>query len=74
MVPNIAAYMERDRATGLFVAIVPGIPGAHTQAETIEELRANLREVLALCLSEMDPEEKENLPEFVGVEHVEVAS
>ncbi len=47
-----AGYIERDPETGLYVAIVPGIPGAHTQAETLDELRKNLQEVLELCLAE----------------------
>ena len=33
------AYIEKDPETGLYVAIVPGIPGVHTQAETLDELR-----------------------------------
>jgi predicted RNase H-like HicB family nuclease len=66
-------YIERDPETGLYVAIVPGIPGAHTQAETLDELRKNLKEVLELCLEEMSPEDKKQLPEFVGIQQVEVA-
>jgi len=50
--------------TGLYVALVPGIPGAHTQAETLDELQKNLKEVVELCLEEMDPESKKQLPEF----------
>ena len=34
----------------LYVAIVPGIPGAQTQAETLDELQENLIEVLELCM------------------------
>ena len=68
-----AAYIERDLETGLYVAIIPGIPGAHTQSATLDELQSNLREVLELCLEEMDPEERKHLPEFVGVQQVEVA-
>ncbi|MEW6327820.1 MAG: type II toxin-antitoxin system HicB family antitoxin [Thermodesulfobacteriota bacterium] len=66
-------YIERDPETGLYVAIVPGIPGAHTQAETLDELQKNLKEVLELCLEEMSPEDKKQLPEFVGIQQVEVA-
>ncbi len=66
-------YIERDPETGLFVAIVPGIPGAHTQAETLDELQKNLKEVVELCLEEMSSEDKKHLPEFVGVQQVEVA-
>jgi len=66
-------YIERDPETGLFVAVVPGIPGAHTQAETLDELQKNLKEVVELCLEEMSAEDKEQLPEFIGVQQVEVA-
>jgi predicted RNase H-like HicB family nuclease len=41
-----AAYIERDPETGMYVAVVPGVPGAHTQAETLDELQRNLKEVL----------------------------
>jgi predicted RNase H-like HicB family nuclease len=56
----------------LYVAVVPGIPGAHTQAETLDELQENLKEVLELCLEEMEPENKRYLPQFVGIQQVEV--
>jgi len=68
-----AAYIEKDPETGFYVAIVPGIPGAHTQAESLDELHKNLQEVLELCLEEMDDERKEHLPEFIGIMQVEVA-
>jgi predicted RNase H-like HicB family nuclease len=55
------------------VAIVPGIPGAHTQAETLDELQKNLREVVELCLEEMDEEARKRVPEFVGIQQLEVA-
>jgi predicted RNase H-like HicB family nuclease len=47
-----------DPETKLYVGIIPGIAGAHTQGETLEELQANLREVLELCLEEQDKESK----------------
>ena len=65
--PRITAYIEKDIESGLYVAIVPGIPGAHTQAETLDELQNNLKEVLELCLEEMEPDAKQLLPEFVGI-------
>ena len=70
---KIVGYIEKDPETGLYVGFVPGIPGAHTQAETLDELQKNLKEVVELCLEEMDTESKNNLPEFVGIQHVEVA-
>ena len=48
------AYIEFDPETKLYVGIVPGIPGAHTQGETLTELQENLKEVLELCLEEYD--------------------
>jgi len=46
------AVIERDLETGLLVGSVPGIPGAHTQGESIEEVRANLAEVIELLQAE----------------------
>lgn len=70
---KVSGYIERDTETGLYVAVVPGIPGAHTQAETLDELQKNLKEVVELCLEEMDAEAKTHLPEFVGIQQIEVA-
>lgn len=70
---RVTGYIEKDPETGLYVAVVPGIPGAHTQAETLDELYKNLKEVVELCLEEMDIDSKEQLPEFVGTQQVEVA-
>jgi predicted RNase H-like HicB family nuclease len=45
---NFSVIIERDLVTGLLMGSVPGIPEAHTQGETIEEVRANLAEVIEL--------------------------
>lgn len=70
---RITAYVEKDPETGLYVGIVPGIPGAHTQAETLDELQKNLREVVELCLEEMDEATRKQIPEFIGIQQLEVA-
>src|SRR5579875_1236410 len=49
---TFTAYIEFDEETQLFVGVVPGITGAHTQGATLDELRGNLKEVLELCLEE----------------------
>jgi predicted RNase H-like HicB family nuclease len=49
---TLTAYIEFDEETQLYIGIVPGIPGAHTQAASLDELRTNLKEVLELCLEE----------------------
>lgn len=70
---TFTAYVEQDTETGLFVGIVPGIPGAHTQAATLDELRRNLKEVLELCLEEYEGP-SEDLPKFVGLQQIEIAA
>lgn len=70
---RLTAYIEKDTETGLYVAIIPGIPGAHTQAENLNELQKNIKEVVELCLEEMTPEDRGRLPEFVGIHQVEVS-
>ncbi len=49
---TVTAYVEKDPVTGMYVAVVPGVRGAHTRAESLDELKANLEEVLALCVEE----------------------
>ncbi|MFB3890463.1 MAG: type II toxin-antitoxin system HicB family antitoxin [Phycisphaerae bacterium] len=68
---TFTAYVEFDPATKLYVGIVPTVPGAHTQAASLDELKANLREVLGLCLEELDTPEEE-MPQFAGVQQIEV--
>lgn len=70
---TFTAYIEYDPETSMYVGIVPGIPGAHTQAETLDQLRENLKEVLELCLEEYEGP-VEDLPKFVGLQQIEVAA
>ena len=35
---TFSAYIEFDPESKLYVGIVPGIPGAHTQGSTLDEL------------------------------------
>ena len=69
---TFSAYVEWDPESTLYVGTVPGIPGAHTQAATLDELQKNLREVLQLCLEEYKGSLDE-LPHFVGLQQIEVA-
>ena len=70
---KITVYIENDPETGMYVGVVPGIHGAHTQAKTLDELRDNLKEVVELCLEEMDTEARKQIPEFIGIQQLEVA-
>ena len=64
------AVVERDSDTGLYIGYVPGMPGAHSQAESLDELNANLREVVAMLLEDGDMVQE---AEFVGIQTVRVA-
>jgi predicted RNase H-like HicB family nuclease len=64
------AVVEKCSDTGLFVGYVPGFPGAHTQAMTLDELNRNLREVIELLLEDGEPKLE---AEFVGTQQVAVA-
>jgi len=51
---TFTAYIEFDTESNTYVGIFPGVPGAHTYGDTLDELHKNLKEVLELCLEEMD--------------------
>ena len=70
LMKNFTAVIERDADTGLYVGWVPGFPGAHSQGETLDELRSNLQEVIEMLLEEGDPR-LESV--FIGTQTVEVA-
>lgn len=40
---------------GLYVGYIPGFPGAHSQGKTLDELRDNLQEVIAMLLEDNEP-------------------
>ena len=71
---TFTAYIEWDPETKLYVGIVPGVPGAHTQGASLDELHNNLREVLELCLEEAkESGEVTDFPQFFGLQQIEVA-
>lgn len=67
---NYTAVVERDPDTGLLVGYVPGFPGAHSQAESLDELRDNLGEVIAMLLEDGEPKLD---AEFIGTQSIAVA-
>ena len=52
---GFTAVIERCPDTGLYAGYVPGFPGAHSQAETVDELHNNLREVIEMLLEDGEP-------------------
>ena len=71
---QFTAHIERDKETGLYIGIINELPGAHSQAETLDELNRNLKEVIELCLEEMTGEELANLPEHIGFQQFLIAA
>ena len=60
---TFTAVIERCSDTGLLVGYVPGFPGAHSQAETLDELESNLEEVITMLLEDGEPKLES---EYVG--------
>jgi antitoxin HicB len=69
---SYSVYYEAAREGG-FIAIVPALPGCHTQGETLEEAERNIREAIELCLESLAshgetlPEERKSLHGTVSV-------
>ena len=60
--------IERDE-DGIYIGEVPQLQACYSQGETIDQLMANMREVIALCLEEMT---EFSISEFIGVQRVTV--
>jgi predicted RNase H-like HicB family nuclease len=67
---TFSAVVEKCPDTGLYVGYVPGFPGAHTQAATLDELQRNLREVIEMLLEDGEPVLE---TEFIGTQTVVIA-
>jgi len=71
--------IEQDE-DGYFVASVPALPGCHTQAKTLSELKKRIREAILLCLevAQTDPQYRRYLknfayePSFIGLEMAKI--
>jgi predicted RNase H-like HicB family nuclease len=61
--------VERDLETRLYFGYVPGWPGAQSQGTTLDELQANLREVIEMLLEDGEPDIES---EFVRVQTLSV--
>ncbi len=62
--------VERCGETGFYIGHVPGFPGAHSQAETLDELQRNMQEVIEILLEDGEPQPE---AEFIGTQMVKVA-
>lgn len=64
------AVIEKCYDTGFFIGYIPGLRGAHSQGETLDELNHNLKEVVKLLLEDGEPKLE---TEYVGTQSVIVA-
>jgi predicted RNase H-like HicB family nuclease len=58
--------IERDE-DGIYIGEVPQLKACYSQGETIDELMKNIKEVIEMCLEEL---EEELTTEFIGVQKV----
>jgi predicted RNase H-like HicB family nuclease len=58
--------------TGGFVAIVPALPGCHTQGDTLAEVMENVKEAIDLYVETLTESEKQDLlkQRVVGIRKV----
>jgi len=54
---KFTAEIIRDKDINQYIGIIPGLPGAHSQASTLDQLYENLQEVVQLCLEELSENE-----------------
>jgi predicted RNase H-like HicB family nuclease len=69
-VRTFTAVIERCPETGVFVGYIPGFPGEYSQGSTIDELTANLKEVVSMLLEDSEPALES---EFVGTCMVQIS-
>lgn len=75
MAQTFTAYIEYDTETRMYVGTVPGLPGAHSQGATLDELRENLKEVIALIVEERESRgETVEVEPFVGIQQITLES
>ncbi len=67
---TFTAIIERCPDTGFYIGFIPGFPGAHSQAASLDELQRNLQEVVSMLLEDGEPKLE---VEFVGLQTVAVA-
>jgi predicted RNase H-like HicB family nuclease len=68
---TFSTVVERCPSTGLLVGYIPGFPGAHSQAKTLEELQSKLDEGIEMLLEDGEPKLESD---FVGPQQICIAS
>jgi predicted RNase H-like HicB family nuclease len=66
---KFTVVIERDEE-GYYVASVPALRGCHTQAKTLDTLMKRAREVIELCIEDVD--KVDDSLELVGIQQISV--
>jgi predicted RNase H-like HicB family nuclease len=66
---TFTAVVEKCPDTKLYVGYIPGFPGAHSQASSLDELKGNLEEVVGMLLEDGEPSLQ---GEFVGTQKIQI--
>lgn len=67
---EFTVIIERDE-DGYFVGTVPELRGCHTQAKSLDELMARIKEATLVCL-EAEGKSGEGELQFIGVQRIAV--
>jgi predicted RNase H-like HicB family nuclease len=68
---EFTVVIEQDE-DGIYVASVPELSGCHTQAETLDELNAHIKEAIELYLEVRSENEQLGHLDLVGIQKVRV--
>ncbi|MCY4129560.1 MAG: type II toxin-antitoxin system HicB family antitoxin [Gammaproteobacteria bacterium] len=67
---NFTTVIQECSETGMYIAHLPSLVGAHAQGETLEELYDNLKEVLELIHEDGSPQID---AEFIGIKEISLS-
>lgn len=74
MTHEFTIIIERDPESEWLVGSVAELPGCYSQAPTMAELEANIREAIEVYLETLKDQKAQGpFPTFVGLQRVEIA-
>lgn len=64
---HLPILLEQDEDS-FYIVSCPSFKGCHSYGKTVEEAMSNIREVVAMCLEEEEPQQ---LNHFIGFREIE---
>ncbi len=64
-----SVIVKEDKLDGGYFAYVPELKGCFTQAETLDELKVNIKEAIEISIEDIN---ENSIPKFLGVWEVEI--